>query len=239
MTVRCEVEGDGTSLVITPVGRLRLPDVSPLRKRMLKCLAEQPGALLVDLSDLHVDEPLALSVFTVVQREASRWPGTPVLLCGPPPQTRAHLLTGAYRLLPVVADLKAAHGMLSDNRRAMPSIHEDLLPIAGSTRHARDVVTDACVRWDLPDLVAPASLIATELVGNVIDHAHTLMTLRLTLRPRQLTIAVRDGSRRRPPGPQPPESTNGRGLVLVASLASSWGCIPSEDGKVMWATLRR
>ncbi|WP_328476912.1 ATP-binding protein [Actinoplanes sp. NBC_00393] len=241
MTVRSDVRDDDAGLVVTLTGRLGLADIVQLRDRLLKCLAEQPDALLVDLRDLHVDQPLALSVFTAVLRQAARWPGTPVLLCGPPPQTRALLLSGAYRRLPLFAGLDAARHHLADERRSVPSVREELLPVSGSPRHARDVATDACLRWDLPDLVAPASLIVTELVANVVDHAHTMMTLRLSLRTRYLNIAVRDGSPQHPPEPRPadPENPGGHGLLLVSSLADAWGCLPSDDGKVVWAALRR
>ncbi|MBG0567490.1 ATP-binding protein [Actinoplanes aureus] len=241
MTVRCRVRGDDARLALVVSGRLQLSDVASLRAQMFKCLTEQPEALLIDLSELHVDQPLALAVFTTVLRQAASWPGTPVLLCGPPPATRDLLLTGAYRQLPLFSGMAAARRHITDGRRTVPTVREELLPISGSTRHARDVVTDACLGWDLPGLVAPASLIVTEFVGNVIDHANTMMTLRISLRPRQLNLAVRDGSSVQPPPLRTPapESTSGRGLLLVDALADSWGCLPSEGGKVMWAALRR
>jgi hypothetical protein len=31
----------------------------------------------------------------------------------------------------------------------------------------------------------------------------------------------------------------GRGLLLVEAMATSWGWLPSEGGKVVWATLLR
>ncbi|MEU4426754.1 ATP-binding protein [Actinoplanes sp. NPDC024001] len=241
MTVRCEVDGDGTTITVAVTGQLRLADAPRLRDRLLKCLAEQPEALLVDLSGLHVDQPLALAVLISVQRQATRWPGTPVLFCGPPPPTWTHLRTSAFSQLPLFVNLAAAREHLRDERRTLPSVCEDLLPVSGSSRHARDVVTDTCLRWDLPDLVAPASLIVTELVANVIDHAHTMMTLRLSLRTRHLNIAVQDGSGRQPQtGPAAePDGVSGRGLLLVDSVADSWGWLPCEDGKVVWASLRR
>lgn len=241
MTVRCEVRVDGANLVATVTGTLGLEGTVPLRERLLKCLAEQPEALLIDLSGLYVTQPISLAVFSAVLRQAARWPGTPVLLCGPPPATRTQLITGAFRRLPLFASMDAARRHVGDGRRTVPSVRDDLLPISGSTRHARDVVTDSCLRWDLPDLVGPASLIATEFVANAIDHAHTMMTLRLDLRQRYLNIAVQDGSPQMPPTPQPasPDSTTGRGLLLVDSVAHSWGSLPSEGGKVVWAALRR
>jgi len=241
MSIRCETSGDGANLIATVSGELRLADTAPLHIALLKCLAEQPDALLVDLTGLHVRQPLALSVFTAVLRQAARWPGTPVLLCGPPPDTRRHLVAGAYRRLPLFTGTAPALAHLHDERLTMPSLSEELLPVSGAARHARDVVTEACLRWDLPELVAPASLIVNELVANVVDHAGTMMTLRLSLRKRYLNIAVRDGS----PAPPvlsaavSPEALNGRGLMLVNELACTWGSLPATDGKVVWAALRR
>ncbi|MFC7530728.1 STAS domain-containing protein [Actinoplanes sp. GCM10030250] len=242
MTVQCVVHGDGAILTVAVTGRLCLADAPHLREQLLKCLAEQPDAILADLSGLEVEQPLALAVFTAVLRQAARWPGTRILLCAPPPATLAHLLSGAYHRLPLFDSVAAAREHLNDDRLTMPGIQEELLPLAGSTRHARDVVTDACLRWDLPGLVAPASLIVTELVGNVIDHADTMMTLRLSLRPRYLNMAVADGSALLPvlSAPAAPDSNGrGRGLLLVGAVAAAWGCMPSREGKVVWAALRR
>jgi anti-anti-sigma regulatory factor len=243
MSIRFEVDGDRTNLIATVSGRLRLADHVALRDNLLKCLAEQPGALLVDLSGLEVRQPPALSALTAVLAQAARWPGTPVLLCGATPATRALLAGGVHHhRLRLCDGLTAALDLLRDHRGAMPSLSEELLPVAGSTRHARDIATDICLRWDLPGLVAPASLIANELVANVVDHAHTMMTLRLSLRQRHLDIAVRDGSPRMPSGPArvSVDATGGRGLLLVGEMAHHWGCLPSKDGgKVVWAALRR
>jgi two-component sensor histidine kinase len=120
------------------------------------------------------------------------------------------------------------------------SITEDLLPVPHAARHARDMVTEACVRWDLEHLTAPAALIATELVGNVIDHAHTMMTLEISRdRYAYLRLAVHDGSH------LPPvlrrgwdvTSPNGLGLRLVDFSSSAWGFTREAGGKAVWATL--
>jgi len=37
----------------------------------------------------------------------------------------------------------------------------------------------------------------------------------------------------------PPTSPSGRGLALVARVASAWGSEPDGNGKVVWAELRR
>jgi anti-sigma regulatory factor (Ser/Thr protein kinase) len=95
------------------------------------------------------------------------------------------------------------------------------------------------VRWGLPELVGPASLVITELVSNAVEHAGTMITLQLSRRSRYVHIAVRDGSAEQPllNRPDPASSGRGRGLVLVDSIAAHWGSLPSREGKVVWATL--
>ena len=110
-------------------------------------------------------------------------------------------------------------------------------------QRARDLVARACREWDLDAHAGPAELIVTELAGNAVRHAVGPLHLMVAVRGNYLQIAVRDGS----PGlPRPVDFTggpidpveHGRGLHLIAALATSWGTIPSVDGKVVWATLR-
>ncbi|WP_433796561.1 ATP-binding protein [Actinoplanes sp. CA-252034] len=115
---------------------------------------------------------------------------------------------------------------------------ESLPPLPGAPRHARDLVTEACVRWDLGHLTGPATLITSELVSNVLDHAHTTMTLHIALRPACLYLAVEDGSAS-PPAPVRHPSTGpaGRGLHLVEAVSTTWGYSLGAGGKTVWATL--
>ena len=235
MPVRSVVTGDQHGLVATLTGRLSLADTSALRMKLFKCLAEQPDALLIDLSGLSVAEPLALTVFTAVNRQAARWPGIPVLICAPPAAVAVLLSEGAGRRLPLFASVAEATEQAGVHRTSRPSLSDDVLPVTGAARRARDLATEACVRWELFGLAGPAALIASELVSNVVDHAGTMATLRLSLRPRFLMIAVQDGSSAPPISPVPEAS--GRGLLLVQEVAHSWGWMPAEGGKVVWAAL--
>ena len=240
MAIACDVEFDGDTLVVTLTGRLGLQDVAPLRTRLLKCLAEQPEAVLVDLAGLSVGEPLALAVLTAVVRQAARWPGIPMLFCAPTTTTRTLMNRGAYHRLPTFSSVAVARAHVGNDQR-LPSLIDDVLPVSGAARQARDVATDACLRWDLPHLIAPASLIASELVSNVVDHARTMATLRLSLLRRYLNIAVRDGSPDEPvkTAGMSPTAPAGRGLLLVEECAHSWGWLPTDGGKVVWASLVR
>jgi hypothetical protein len=239
--MECGVGADGNNLVVALDGRLGLREVAPLLTQLLKCLAEQPEAVLIDLARFSVAEPPALAVFTAVVRQAAQWPGIPVLFCAPTPHTRTLMNQDALHRLPTFHTVAAARADLGTERGTLPSLTDELLPIAGTARQARNVATDACLRWNLPHLVAPASLIASELASNVVDHAHTMATLCLGLRRRHLTIAVRDGS---PAAPVKADGLSldvsaGRGLILVAGSAHSWGWLPTDGGKVVWASLAR
>lgn len=238
MTVDCTVRGHRGLLVAGLSGQLGLSDVGPLRLRLSTCLAEQPRALLLDLSGLAVVEPKTLALFTVVARQASLWPGSPVLLCGASTETDALLSVAVRRRLPRFPSVETAADHVERGGHAMPTIAEELLPVRGAASHGRNVATDACLRWEVPDLVPAASLICSELISNVVDHAHTMMTLRLSLSDRYLFIAVRDGSPVEPAAPPAGRFTHrGRGLRIVDATAHGWGCLPTDDGKVVWASL--
>jgi two-component sensor histidine kinase len=120
-----------------------------------------------------------------------------------------------------------------------PLVVEDLLPVAGSPRHARDLVTEACVRSNLTRLIPAATVIISELVSNVIDHAHTIMTVEVALRPSQLYLAVHDGSSAPPVLRRSDDvpSRAGRGLRLVAAFSTAWGHLAEGNGKAVWATV--
>lgn len=218
--------------VVSVRGDLALAGTRALRTALLKRLAEQPPALVVELSGMTVSEPTALSLFTALVRQAATWPGIPVLLCAPSPAVAAQLAGGGYGRMPVYGDLDAALLTVTGGKAAALMLSDDLLPILGATRHARDMATEACARWSLPHLIGPASLVAGELVANVVSHVGTMMSLRFAMRGRYLHLAVRDGSVQEPVAGPP-----GFGLTMVEATAAHWGWMPTKDGKVVWAVL--
>ncbi|WP_234361805.1 ATP-binding protein [Plantactinospora sp. BB1] len=190
--IRCDVEVAGSYLLARLTGDLALVTTATVRAGLLQCLAEQPDGLLVDLSEMLVREATALSVFGTVARQAALWPGTPVLLCAPDPGTARLLAGGAFGRLAVFGSTREA--VAAEPGRRLPSAGELLLPLAGSASRARDVVTEALTRWELPNLVAPVSIVATELVANAVLHARTMMDLRISRCPSQVMLSVCDGS---------------------------------------------
>jgi anti-anti-sigma regulatory factor len=237
--LHCDRTQDGARAVVTVRGSLDGVNAARLRTTLLKALADQPAALLVDVAGMTVADKASTAVFSAVARQAAMWPAVPVLLCAPS-EPVAHLLARRGALaVPRFASLAEAAASLDDARLVQPRVSDELLPIDGAARHARNLATEACARWDLPDLIWPASLVVNELVSNVVQHARTMMTVRFTLGGRYLHISVRDGSSALPQVPDPPTAApeGGRGLLIVQELAAHWGSLPTDGGKVVWATL--
>lgn len=86
-----------------------------------------------------------------------------------------------------------------------------------------------------------AGLLTSELVTNATLHAGTAFTVVVELSDEKLRVTVAEGD----PGPLPPvgpllpSAEGGRGLAVVAALASSWGWAPEGGGKSVWFELRR
>ncbi|MFI7607720.1 ATP-binding protein [Micromonospora sp. NPDC049366] len=228
---------DGSPVtVVRLAGPLDLGTMRSVYEVLDDCLAAQPDALVVDLAGVTVRDRLALSVFAAAARRAEEWPAVPVVLCDPPPDAARWLAEStACRAVPVRRDRTEASRLAA---ASAPRLRARLEPVAEACRRARDLVADACARWNLPEAVGPASVVLTELVANAVRHAGTPMQVTLTLRRPYLHLAVVDGSRAglrpRDPGLG---AEGGRGLLLVRELAQRWGSVEAVGGKAVWAML--
>lgn len=206
---------------------------------LLKELAQQPVAIIADLSGLSAAQPAALTVVCAAARQASLWPGVPLLVCAPPGQVADDLRRlGFDRSVPVRPSLAQAHAD-AHGTKAVPTVRELLPPLPGAQRRARTVAADVCARWGLADVSDQVLLVVSELVDNAVRHAGTTIGLRLSRRGRYLLVSVEDGSPREPVLPAaPPQLTVDapRGLFLVEHTADRWGSMPTATGgKVVWA----
>ena len=101
---------------------------------------------------------------------------------------------------------------------------------------ARRLVDETLV--DVPaDVVDDVELVVTELVTNAALHGEQPITLRLRDVPAGTRVEVEDSGRSMPVvARSSTHAMTGRGLALVAILASSWGVEPVPGGgKVVWA----
>lgn len=106
---------------------------------------------------------------------------------------------------------------------------------------ARQAVSSACKRQGLPvELCNDAALLTSELVTNAVSHAKSAPTLRIDLWAGGIRVAVDDQHSDKPKqqAVNDPNSENGRGLLLVESLASRWGTEMVAGGKQVWFEIR-
>ncbi|CQR60981.1 Regulatory Protein [Streptomyces leeuwenhoekii] len=104
---------------------------------------------------------------------------------------------------------------------------------------ARRALRDLLRQWGRPGRSAVAELLTSELVTNALIHTDDDAVLTATVGPRGVRVEVRDfvAGRLRPSAPAPGDATNGRGLVLLESLADAWGVRAHGVGKSVWFEL--
>lgn len=89
------------------------------------------------------------------------------------------------------------------------------------------------------DTASRAELALSEVVTNAVTHGRPPVSLRLTVEPGRITATVTDSGRApmhlRTPRP---DDVHGRGLAIVASVATAWGWERPADGRrVVWFTV--
>ena len=113
-------------------------------------------------------------------------------------------------------------------------VSTDLLPLAGAARHGRNMVTAACLRWDISHRLGAACLVVSELVsdsGSRFSGPSTLTALRSRDR---LYMAVRRGVS----APLPEDhSEPDMGFRLVHAFADCWGVFPHGGDVITWAAI--
>lgn len=79
------------------------------------------------------------------------------------------------------------------------------------------------------------SLLLTELVSNAMRHGLPPVTARTSCRDGSIRVEVCDSNDARPEVLETtPEAIGGRGMKLVASLATAWGWEEILSGKCVW-----
>lgn len=98
------------------------------------------------------------------------------------------------------------------------------------------------VREHLGDGVADdCALMVSELVTNAVVHGgSSTVRLRLAIHPGWIYVEVADDGCGMPQVTDgDPEAVNGRGLIIIDSLAREWGVLPQPGGgKIVWFILR-
>jgi hypothetical protein len=231
--VRFRVEADQAFPLVRLTGVLDQETAPEIRSVLLDVLADQPAAVLVDVADLSPDSSGAVETLRDLRRETADWPAARLALCDPGNAGRWR--ASGWPVWPRSAEAFRSFGSPGQDHRA--SLELD--PVVGAARQTREMLTAACDRWDRADLADPACIVVTEMVNNVVAHARTRMIVLLALRGPGLSVAVRDDSSTIPSftGAPAPTAYGGRGMLLIDSVATRWGNLPLDHGKVVWALL--
>lgn len=118
--------------------------------------------------------------------------------------------------------------------------HWDLPADPQAVSKVREMVRGTLAAWDVPGgLVDDVELVISELVTNAILYGEPPITMALTVTGRCVGGEISDRGPARPRVPRQRASDDddhGRGLPIVAALATRWGVDPALGGagKVVW-----
>jgi anti-sigma regulatory factor (Ser/Thr protein kinase) len=105
---------------------------------------------------------------------------------------------------------------------------------AAARRHVRTAIES----WGVPADPYVAMLLTSELVTNAIRYADGSVRLFVTCSCDHLRVYVHDTSPDWPASlAAPADAEDGRGLMLVDTLATEWGCYRTSGGKVVYFIL--
>jgi hypothetical protein len=111
-------------------------------------------------------------------------------------------------------------------------------PVPESVRMARDLVREALAERSDIDIEV-AVLLVSELATNAVVHSGLIFGVGIVAGSDCVRIFVDDPSPILPwpVGRADDDATSGRGLDIVAALASAWGRETTDDGKRVWFDL--
>lgn len=110
-----------------------------------------------------------------------------------------------------------------------------LPPEPSSVPAARAFVCRTLEDWGMTAVCDAAEMLVSELATNAVLHARTAFEVEVSRAGDAVRVCVRDASTASPRTRRyGADSTTGRGLRLVDTLATCWGVEQQADGKVVW-----
>lgn len=105
-----------------------------------------------------------------------------------------------------------------------------------AARDARRIVREYLASWSLDGVVDDVLLLLSEVVTNAVHHGRSDIGVTLLVRHGVVRVEVWDASAAMPAQrAMSNDALQGRGLGIVAAVASRWGVEPVPgDGKKVW-----
>jgi PAS domain S-box-containing protein len=92
--------------------------------------------------------------------------------------------------------------------------------------------------WGHAEHADTACLLVSEILTNAVSHARAPIGLRVHRSATEIVTEISDDSRHLPQRRlADSDDESGRGLMLVAALATEWGTRPDATGKTVWFTI--
>jgi anti-sigma regulatory factor (Ser/Thr protein kinase) len=121
----------------------------------------------------------------------------------------------------------------------MATTSAEYTPDADAPHESRSLVRRFLAQQGADDLSYVATVLVSELVSNVVRHAHSPIHVELGWEDDTLRVEVRDGSSILPAVAELATEDGGYGLRIVEALAQDWGVRPLADGKAVWCSVHR
>lgn len=230
----------GGACLLTAVGTLNSHTYLQMRDSVIMAAAEEPSAVVVDVSALDVPTSSAWSVFSSARWHVRVWPDIPILLVCDRPEVAARIAdAGVTRHVPVHPVVESAIRSAARNVRPRRRVRAALPRQPSSLRRSRDFVATWLANWSQGNLIPTAKVIVDVLVENVLRHTDSSPVILLESTGDTATVAVQDASATSAVLHETIDGYAHRtsGLAVVSALCPAWGSTPTHQGKTVWAVL--
>lgn len=231
---------DESVVILTVEGQLDAGSSPALRDMIMKTTLDQPSAVIVNVSKLHVPAESTWSSFIGVRWQVHTRPDVPiVLVCADRAAREAITRSGVARFMPVYANEKGAMKALGRlTSRTVQHADAELPANLTSLRESRRLVREWLTAWSQSALIPVALVVVNVFVENVLEHTGSVPMMRVETDGTTATIAVSDASST--PAlrlPSPDKGIDVSGLAIVDALSRAWGSTPTSSGKTVWAVI--
>jgi anti-sigma regulatory factor (Ser/Thr protein kinase) len=134
---------------------------------------------------------------------------------------------------------QAEHTALAASQACRTPLRLRIPPRAQEVRRARHWFRGCLRSWHC-ERAATAEAVFAEIAANAVQHGRGQVTVTVQLSGRAVRCDIRDGGWRVPRllAGWHPELEQGRGMIIIASLADSWGVRRHLHGKTVWFEIR-
>jgi anti-anti-sigma regulatory factor len=159
---------DHGAYVVSASGRLTASNRHELRAAVLKCLAECPTGVIVDLSGLHLVDRIAGASFVSLRHQAAcTGPGIRLLLCGVEDELLALRIRALDRTQRILSDVDEAVAAIHDSAPVSRWLYRRLPAGLQSRIDAGLTIAEACATWELSHMIFDAQAAVFDLFATV------------------------------------------------------------------------